>query len=296
MIVRSRLRFLLIILLISSVNVGPAFVAHAEANPFKKLGNTLKKVDRSLKRGTKKLGKSPIAPIVGGLVVGAIAANAFDSNVVGVVVGVGAGAFIAGTMQEKLNKPQKQKMTRSTISAVATGKNQQWKDKNGVTGSANVISTEEKAEPVMVNVDKSKVEQVPPLDFIGEAYELTSNSNIRGGPDTSYKKVGYLKSGTKVNVVGKVKDEPWYFVSKNGVGIGFLFAELAKPAAASVIDEVPDPKKDQEIFQEQVAETKLCRVIEQTVNLADGTTATEKITACKGANGWEMQKAEAPAA
>jgi uncharacterized membrane protein YeaQ/YmgE (transglycosylase-associated protein family) len=296
MMVRFGLRFALAFLLATSVVAGPSFTSPVHANPFKKLGSKLKNMDRTLKRGTRKFKKSPIAPIVGGLVVGVIAAKAFDDDIVGVIAGVSAGAFIAGAMSEKLNKPQKQKMTKSTISAVATGKNQQWKDKKGVTGSVNVISTEEKAEPVMVNVDKKKVEQVPPLDFIGEAYQLTSNSNIRGGPDTSFKKVGYLRSGTKVNVVGKVKDEPWYFISQDGVGIGFLFAELAKPAAASIIDKTPEPKKNDNIVQEQVAETRLCRVIEQSVTLADGSTTTETITACKGANGWEMQKAEAPAA
>ena len=59
----------------------PPMVGTADAFGLKKgVVRTLKKVDRGVRRGVKKITKAPIVPIVGAVVVGAIAANAFDSN------------------------------------------------------------------------------------------------------------------------------------------------------------------------------------------------------------------------
>lgn len=245
-------------------------------------------VEKQLKKGVEQISQNKpaaLGTVAGGLVGGSL----FDNEIVGVVVGATAGAFIGNEIGKALNADQQKQVSQSTVSAVVTGEDEEWQDaKTPARGSVKVVATERKVEPVSIPVSKKKVSEVPPLDVIGETYEVISNANVRGGPETTYEKVGSLAEGTKVNVVGKVKDAPWYFISENGVGTGFLFAELAKPSAASVIAATPPPPAE-ETFEAQVADEKLCRTVEQSVMADDGTVQTETITACKGANGWEMQ-------
>lgn len=272
------------------LTVSVPYSSQSDANPFKKLEKSLKKVERRISKGARKLDISPETAIVGGIVGAAAGAAIFDDNLVGVAIGVAVGVLVANGIARGLDDRQKTHMARSTVSAVVTGEDEDWSDeKSGTKGSVRVVSTEEKAEPVSIPVYRERVSEVPPLDFIGEAYEVVSNANVRGGPDITYEKAGYLQAGAKVNVVGKVKGQPWYFISENGVGSGFLFEELARPAAASIIGETPEIPPEESTFEATIAETKLCRTIEQSVTKPDGTTQTEQLTACKGANGWEIQ-------
>jgi len=285
------------VLLMASFVVPDATVKPANANILKKIQKSVKKstskTSRKIKKTIKKIAKSPAAPIIGGIVAGVVARKAFDNKFIGVAVGVGVGAFIANNLKKDLNEEQQTRMTRSTTSSVVSGENTTWKDDNGTSGEVRVVSTEETPEAVSIPVYKEKVSEVPPLDFIGETYVATSNSNIRGGPDTTYEKVAYLKKDSQINVVGKVKDSDWYFVSEGGIGIGFVFGKLIEPSASSIVGDVPVPEKNEEVFEQQVADTRLCRVVEQSVTLADGTVKTEQLKACKGANGWEVQSTEA---
>ena len=43
----------------------------------------------------------------------------------------------------------------------------------------------------------------------------TAGLNVRKGPSTSYSKVGYLKSGTNVEIVGKDSKTGWYKIKYN---------------------------------------------------------------------------------
>lgn len=297
---------ILVIFLMATLAISDSPIESANANVLKKIQKsvkksgskvrkTLKRTNQKVKKAVKNVAKSPAAPIIGGIVAGVVARKAFDNKFIGVAVGVGVGAFIASNLKKDLNEDQQTKMTRSTTSAVASGENSSWKDDNGTSGEVRVISTEETSEAVSIPVYKEKVSDVPPLDFIGETYEITANSNVRGGPDTNYEKVGYVKKGTMINVVGKVKDKDWYFISENGVGTGFVFGELLKPSASSLIGDTPQLEDDETVFIQQISETKVCRTVEQTITLADGTIKTEEVKACKGANGWEMVKPESPA-
>jgi uncharacterized protein YcfJ len=262
----------------------------ASANPFDDFKKIGKRIERNLKKSTKKMRNNPVAPIVGGIVGGVIASKVFDDNVVGIAIGVTAGAFIASELSNSLDENQRTHVTRSTVSTVATGKDQTWEDTRSKSrGSVRVVKTEELKQPVSVPVYKDKVTELPALDFIGETYEIVNNANVRGGPDTTFEKTGYFRAGSKVNVVGKVKESPWYFVSENGVGIGFVREELIRPSSSSIIAKQPEKATSDNIYEAEVAETKLCRTVEQSVTGADGTTKSEQMTACKGANGWEMQ-------
>lgn len=295
--------FAMVLLITTSLALPDATYQPANANFLKKVQKSIKKssskvskklkrTNKKIKRTIKKVAKSPVAPIIGGIVAGVVTNKAFDNKFIGVAVGVAVGAFIANNLKKDLNEEQQTRMTRSTTSTVVSGENTTWNDDKGTSGEVRVVSTEETPEAVSIPVHKEKVSEVPPLDFIGETYVATSNSNVRGGPDTTYQKVAYLKKDSQINVVGKVKDSDWYFVSEGGIGIGFVFGKLIEPSASSIVGDVPEPENSEEVFEQKVADSRLCRVVEQTVKLADGTVKTEQLKACKGANGWEVQSAE----
>ena len=285
-------RAVTLLVAITLVSLWESGSAYAQSSPFKNIQRSLKSVERSINRQTRKLSRNPDAAVVGAIVGGVVGAKIFDDSIVGVAVGVAAGAFIASEISRTMNEDQKRHTTRSTVHTVATGDTSSWSDPaSGTKGSVRVVSTEEKPEKVTIPVLKEKVATVPPLDFIGESYRIKANLNVRGGPGTDYEKVGSYPSGSVVNVVGKVKDGPWYFISEDGVGSGFIFADLAEPSGASIVGELPQAPAETETFDVDVAENRLCRTIEQSVTQPDGSTATELMTACKGANGWEIQPA-----
>lgn len=254
---------------------------------FRDLTDTLGSVLRSPSK--KKRKRIPLE-ILKDTAKSAIFSKVFDKKFVGIAIGITAGSFIAHELAKELDEEQKRHVTRTTVSTIVSGKDKQWEDKKTRTrGKVKVLKTENRTDGVTVTVYKDKVTEVPELDFIGETYEVTKNANVRGGPDTTYKKTRYFKAGTKVNVIGKVKDAPWYFVSENGVGIGFIYNELMQPSSSSIIATKPENKNSKNVYSTKIADSKVCRTVEQSVTLPDGTSKSEKITACKGANGWEMQ-------
>ncbi|MGH1432547.1 MAG: SH3 domain-containing protein [Neptuniibacter sp.] len=199
------------------------------------------------------------------------------------------GAYVGGKIGKKLDEEDQKKMALTTREALSSGTTQSWSNsQNNTSGTARVIRTQTKSEPVKVVVLKKRVKQVPPLDILGENYKATSNANLRGGPGTDYEKVGLLQSGDIVNAVGQVKGSDWYLISQNGVGSGFIRSDLIvkAPQEQVVID---DRQLDEsELAQTEITSERKCRTIEQTVNLADGSSQSETLEACQGANGWEV--------
>ena len=143
-------------------------------------------------------------------------------------------------------------------------------------------------------VKKDRVEEVPPLELIGERYEATDNVNVRGGPSTKYKKVGLVSDGEAVMVSGKVKSKDWFMISRDGAGSGFVhkdYFNLTDDVAGKQrsVDARDDQSADENIATVSVEAERKCRTVEQTVTLESGETQTDTVTACKGPNGWEVQ-------
>ena len=139
---------------------------------------------------------------------------------------------------------------------------------------------------------KSKVKQVPPLEIDGGTYLAKKRVNVRGGPSTDYVIVGKLAEQEAVKAIGLVKGKSWYMISQGGAGSGFVYQPLLDAAPTMTVAPTK-PANNSDIEEAQVAETTVCRVIERSVNLADGTSEQEKLTACQGPNGWEIQSAPA---
>ena len=64
----------------------------------------------------------------------------------------------------------------------------------------------------------------------GETYRASSNSNVRAAPTTNSQKIGYLKKGNTVRVIGGAAGGNWHQVRLNSGQMGFVFGKLLEVA------------------------------------------------------------------
>ncbi len=87
---------------------------------------------------------------------------------------------------------------------------------------------------LMMAVEHSKAED---LNFLGTdvfaekgTFLVTKKANVRLGPMTESKKLGELKSGEEVQVVGRAKKGAgWMAIQKNGTDYGFVYEPILLP-------------------------------------------------------------------
>lgn len=238
--------------------------------------------------GTKEKIGTTLGVITGGIIGNKIGGK--DNKAIGTSLGITAGYFIGSSIGKYLDEQDKQRMAQSTQQAIATGQTQTWSNtENKTSGQARVVETRKEPKPVVVPVLKSKVKQIPPLDIIGDSYRAKSNANVRGGPGADYVKTGSLNAGETINVVGKVKTDDWYLISQDGVGSGFVSSPLMEHAPGSIPPSSGTTIAQADVAEQQVASERVCRTIEQSVSLPDGSKKSETIEACQGGDGWKVK-------
>ena len=226
-----------------------------------------------------------------GATAGAIFGTVLDNGKESIIFATVAGAIIGNQIGKYLDEKDKKKAAKASEEAVISGEKQRWENHDtNVSGSAEVIATHEESGQVRIPVLKDRIEQVPPLNLIGNRYKVLNNANLRVGPNKNYKVVSVLQAGEEIDVIGKVQDQPWFMVGQNQVGTGFIFETLLVPLKVSVTKQTVVNKKidKTEISEQTVAVSRKCRTVHQVITLADGTSKEEDITACQGPNGWEM--------
>lgn len=239
--------------------------------------------------------KTQVGAAVGALTGAAVGASVSHDKGKGALIGALAGGLIGGGIGKMLDERDKQHLAQSTQQTISTGAPQAWSNpETGVTVKTQVKQEVAQQQQVQIPVLKDKVQQVPPLEFIGEDYTATKAANVRGGPGTDYTIVSKLGAGQTTRVVGKVVNQPWYMVSENNVGSGFVSTDLLKVAPASATPVAPPatsapPAAD--VAQATVEGSSTCRVVTQQVTTKDGQTASEDVKACRGPNGWEIMQA-----
>ncbi|MDL0429808.1 SH3 domain-containing protein [Marinobacter sp. TBZ242] len=214
-----------------------------------------------------------------------------DNKTLATAVGAAGGALIGRTIGRMLDERDRQRLSASTHETIRTGQPRSWHNpETGVSAKTSVKQTTTQQEQTQVRVLKGKVKEVPPLEFIGEEYSPGGNVNVRGGPGTDYVVVDTLRAGEHINVVGKVKDKPWYMVSRGGVGSGFVYSTLltSVPEENRTGDANQDPVPESQVQRAAVSATRDCRVVTQEVTLDNGKTTAEEVTACRGPDGWEI--------
>lgn len=245
------------------------------------------------------MSKAQVGAAVGAIAGAAVGASVSNDKGKGALVGALVGGLVGGGIGKVLDDKDKARLAASTEQTITTGTPQSWTNpETGVTAKTEVKSTVARQEQRQIPVLKGKVQQVPPLEFIGEDYTATKAVNVRGGPGTDYTIVNKLSPGQITRVVGKVVNQPWYMVAENDVGSGFVSTDLLKPSGTAVVapksatpaaPAVVTPPAD--ISQATVAGTSTCRVVTQQVTLKDGKTSSEDVKACRGPNGWEIMEA-----
>ena len=241
--------------------------------------------------------KTQVGAAVGAITGAAVGAGVSHDKTKGALVGGLVGGLIGGGIGKMLDERDKQHLAQSTQQTLSTGAPQTWSNpETGVSVKTEVKSTTTQPQQAQIPVLKDKVQQVPPLEFIGEDYTATKQANVRGGPGTDYTIVSKLNAGQTTRVVGKVVNQPWYMVSENNVGSGFVSTDLLKanpPAATPTVPSSAPPAAApaSDVAQATVDGSSMCRVVTQQVTTKDGQTATEDVKACRGPNGWEIMQA-----
>lgn len=234
--------------------------------------------------------KTRMGVALGAVAGAAIGAKASGHNkTAGILLGGLVGGLVGGKIGAMLDERDRAKLAQSTEQTLRTGTTQSWSNPDtGVT--ATTIVKEETVTPqqqVQIPVLKGKVQQLPPLELIGEDYTTTSTANVRGGPGTDYVVVDSIPKGNLTRVVGKVDGADWYLVSKNNAGSGFVSGSLLKPAPASAQTVATAAAPAAEVTNASVTATATCRVVTQEVT-KNGQKTSQDVKACRGPNGWEI--------
>lgn len=234
-----------------------------------------------------------------GAMLGSLAGDG-TTRLIAVAVGTAAGAWLAGELFDALSEEDKQYAMNAVHETATTGESITWRNPNtNVSGTTKVKETTFTNASVNLPVLKDRVQEVPPLDLVGEDFRARSGSNVRGGPGTDYVVVDSLASGETVEVVGRVKGTNWVMIAQNGMGSGFVREDLLAPAPVQTAEQKAEVIRHRAAAQERaltagivqevsVQSTSECREVETEVNLDDGTTRTETVKACRGPNGWQV--------
>ena len=230
-----------------------------------------------------------------GAAIGGWAGNrlAKDSDSKGVRVaataaGVVGGAVVGGKIACGLRKDDQERLAKSTQHTVSTGQATSWSNpETGARGRASVTSSKKESATFDVPVIKDKVAKIPPLELIGENYVAVGAAKIRQGASEKDASVGQLRKGEVVAVTGKVQGQPWLMIAQDGLGAGFVRADLLKPTTAVIPVSTEPTVLKGEIEQRSVQVARTCRTVTQTVTV-NGKDTNEDVTACQGPNGWEI--------
>jgi len=220
---------------------------------------------------------------VGGALVGSQIGGG-SGKLVAVAAGAIGGMFLGGVIGKQLDPQDRQGIAETRQQALDSGQPVSWSNPDsGVQSTARVVETSYRPVPAARSENNDDlVWQVPPLQLIGSGYVATATSNVRGGPGTEYGVMDQLKDGEAVHVVGKVVDADWLMVARNGIGRGFVHADLLRPADHGVTVDRP-------LSNAKLDGVRECSILEQQVRLADGTSETNRARACRAADGsWEL--------
>lgn len=220
--------------------------------------------------GGKQVPGAVIGGVLGGFLGNRIAGR--SSRTLGTVLGGALGAAAGSALGCRLQHNDRLKAERAVQDAVATNQNQSWQsDETGASGTVEVAGAGTGAGLGNLKLAKN-VEPAAGYAKLGKAYTTTASANIRSRPSLDGKIMGNLPSGTRVWVPASVSGQPWYLVSDNGVGQGYVSNALLRPAV-------------------EATTASGCKMIKQTIAVPDEGSASETYQACKGSDGqWVMTR------
>ena len=72
-------------------------------------------------------------------------------------------------------------------------------------------------------------------------FKAKTNSNVRAAPTTNSQKIGYIKEGSQVRVIGSAAGGNWHQVRLNSGQMGFVYGQLLESSAAEGVLEAAVP-------------------------------------------------------
>lgn len=191
-------------------------------------------------------------------------------------------AWTGSEIGKQLDERDRMAAEQATEEALNTGREKRWTNsESGNSGYVQVGAVTTELTRTHFTVLKGRVSQISPLTLIGKDYEARTGSRIRSGPGTEYKIVGSLGTGDVVRVVGGIDNKPWYLISQDGVGTGFVHMKLLQPTQRPASTSRPAGEVVNASFESE----QVCRTTEQSIGLADGRTETKSVKACKQQDG-----------
>lgn len=231
------------------------------------------------------LTKENVGKAVGGILGGVLGSQIGDGSgqTAATIVGALAGYWLGGEVGRRMQESDRRGLARTTATAIDSGQSQTWV--NPDTG----VRTEVQVEDASFGSTRGRLAEAPPLEMINEFYVADTSSNVRGGPGTEYAIVDQLETNEHVAVIGRVVDDDWYMVSRNGQGYGFVYAPLLKRAANQPQDgNAIRANAGDDFGGTQLAQPE-CTLVTQKVTMPDGQTASEQFRACRNEDGsWEV--------
>jgi surface antigen len=218
--------------------------------------------------GNKQTGTTVVGGVLGGVLGNRIAGR--GSRTLGTIIGGALGAAAGGAIGCKLQKNDQAKAERAMEDAVATGKDQKWE--NPETGASGTVDVSTAAGAGIGDLRFANgVEPASGYAKVGATYTATAAANIRSRPGTDGKVLGRLTPGQRVWVPASVAGAPWFLLSDNGEGQGYVSNALLK--------------------REAVQTASACRMVTQSVETPGSGSASETYQACKGKDGnWVMTR------
>jgi surface antigen len=218
--------------------------------------------------GNKQVGVAAVGGVLGGFLGNRIAGR--GSRTLGTIIGGALGAAAGSAIGCKLQKNDQAKAEKAMEDAVATGKNQSWE--NPETGASGQVEVSGGTGSGIGDLRFAKgVEPAGGYSKVGATYVATAAANVRSRPGTDGAVVSKLTTGQRVWVPASVSGAPWFLISDQGEGQGYVSNALLKREATQT--------------------ASACKMVKQTVDTPDAGSATETYQACKGKDGnWTMTR------
>ncbi|KSW28490.1 MULTISPECIES: SH3 domain-containing protein [unclassified Pseudomonas] len=259
------------------------------------------------------ISKEQAGTVLGSLAGAAIGATMGKGNgkIAATLIAAGIGGYIGNRLGQMLDEKDQQALalrTQDVLNQPATGVAQPvtWtSDHSGAT--AQITQGQEYNKTKTVEVKRApKIQAVPSMKLINEAYVTKSSLNVRAAPNLKADKVGGLPSNTEFTAVGSTGD--WILVGRKGVTVGYVHKDYVEPKAQAVaksaapavnLDDMNvSASKETQAFDldsipslpsEQVVAETACRPVTVSLKSASGQAEQQQNTFCKQANGtWEL--------
>lgn len=109
-------------------------------------------------------------------------------------------------------------------------------------------TAEQKEKQIQVAATETEpsVSEPPEVEPVAGDYFSVKLSNVRAAPTTASAKIGMVKPGQELDILGKVRNRNWYLLGRDGQPYGYVYGNLIaalSPTKSVVVPERPAPQQ-----------------------------------------------------